>query len=157
MVSSAVKEGKLYHLIEDTMAEYFVRNTCYEVYFISSGKPMIKITKENITHFKKLYFKERVYWDNQFIVAFDIPPLKIEVAQYNKASIKVSSIYNSFEGLGGLVSEEEWFNKELDKRYIEATKPLHEARKRGEDPVWDVDLDKIRAEIKQELDEFCGL
>lgn len=156
MVSSAVKEGKLYNLIDDEMAEYFLNKTYYEVYFLASSKPMVRVTKSNFNHFQELYSKETKYWNNQFVVAFDIPPLKIEIKEYDSVSFKISSIYNSFEALGGLVSEEEWFSKEVDKRYIEATKPLHEARKRGEDPVWDVDLDKIRAEIKQELDEFCG-
>lgn len=158
MVTSLVKNGKLYNLVWDDFAEYLVNNTSYEVYFISSGFPKILVTKENFVYFKTLNNTETKYWNNQFIVAFDLPQLKIEIDQddYRGHKIKVSS-YNGFMGINYSDDEETWKSKEVDKRYQIAVEPLREARKRGESPVWDIDLDKIRAEVDAELNKFLGI
>lgn len=158
MVTNTVKDGKLYNLVWDDFAEYLVKNTSYEVYFISSGFPKILVTKENFAHFKTLNNAKSECWNNQFIVAFDLPQLKIEIDQddYEKHKLKISS-YNGFKGINYSDNKEVWKDKEIDKRYQIAVEPLREAHSKGENPVWDIDLDKIGAEVDAELDKFLGI
>ena len=155
MTTNAVKDGYLYQLIWDDYAKFLVSETDYDVYFISSGKPMIKVTKDNIGRFIELNSQKSEYWNNQFIVAHKLPPLKIESSQDREDSITITSCYNGFQSISNLSNAEGWFYKEWDKRIAEENKPFYEARKRGENGVY-ADINKIKADIIKEVEDFSG-
>jgi len=139
MVTNTVKDGKLYHLIWDEFAEFLINKTSYNVYFLSYNTPLLKVNKDNFKAFKKLNEEGKGYTGNNFILEIELPSLKITSDQY-KGRIKIDSSYDGFQGLC-FDSPDEWQSKEIDRIYIEKTKPLHEARKRGENPEWITDQD----------------
>jgi hypothetical protein len=128
------------------------------VFFVSSNNPMVKITKENLEHFKNLSEVETKYFDNNFVMEIELPAMEINIKQDGRGNhVEFKSAFNdSFRGFC-FDEFENWRHKKEEELMIAQSKPLHEARKRGENPVWDVDIDKIRQQVREEYEVFCGI
>lgn len=159
MVTNTIHNNKLYHLIWDEYAKFLVDKTSYNVFFISSGNPMVKVNKENFEHFKKLEEVETKYFDNKFVMEIELPAMEITVRQDSRGNhVDFKSTYN--DSLRGFCFDEfeKWKHKKYEEINLIYTKPIMEARKRGENPVWDVpSVEEIRKQIEDKYNEFCGI
>jgi hypothetical protein len=158
MVTNTIHNNKLYHLIWYEYAEFLVNETIYNVFFVSSGNPMVKITKENLQHFKELSEVETKYFDNNFVMEIDLPAMEINIRQdRNGNHVEFKDAFRgSFSGFS-FKEFEDWRHKVEEDLMNEQIRPIQEARKRGENPVWDVDLDGIRKKVREDYEVFCGI
>jgi hypothetical protein len=160
MVTNTIHNNKLYHLIWYEYAKFLVNETAYNVFFVSSGNPMVKITKENLQHFKELSESKTKYFDNIFVMEIELPAMEITFKQDhigNRVEFKSNQMSDSFRGFC-FDEFDRWKHKryeELDNEYM---KPIREARARGEDPAWNVpSVQEIMTQIENEYNEFCGV
>jgi hypothetical protein len=160
MVTNTIHNNKLYHLIWYEYAEFLVNETRYNVFFVSSGNPMVKITKENLQHFKELSEVETKYFDNNFVMEIDLPAMEVTFKQNSRGNyieFKSNQMSDSFSGFS-FKEFEDWRYKRYNELNNEYTKPIREARARGENPAWNVpSVDDIMAQIKEEYEVFCGI
>lgn len=158
MVTNTIHNNKLYHLIWDEYAKFLVEKTSYNVFFISSGNPMVKITKENFEYFNTLNKTETKYFDNQFVMEIELPSMEINIKQDGKGNhVDFKSSFS--DSLRGFCFDEfeKWKHEKYREVYLEYTKPIMEARKRGENPEWTVPkVKEIMEQIESRYNEFCG-
>jgi hypothetical protein len=158
MVTNTIQNNKLYHLIWYEYAQFLVNETRYNVFFISSGNPMVKITKENLEHFKKLSETKTEYFDNIFVMEIELPAMEINIKQDGRGNhIEFKS--NSSDSFRGFSFKEfeDWRHKIEEDLMNEQIRPIREARNRGENPAWNVDLDGIRNKVREDYELFCGI
>jgi len=159
MVTNTIQNNKLYHLIWYEYAKFLVNETSYNVFFVSSNNPMVKITKENLEHFKNLSEVETKYFDKKFVMEIELPIMEINMKQDSRGyHVEFRNTLMS-DGFSGFCFDEfeTWRHKKEQELINEKTAPLRDARKRGENPVWDVDIDKIRLRVRKDYEAFCGI
>jgi hypothetical protein len=159
MVTNTIHNNKLYHLIWYEYAKFLVNETAYNVFFVSSNNPMVKITKENLQHFKELSEIKTKYFDNRFVMEIELPAMEITFKQDhigNRVEFKSNQMSDNFRGFC-FDEFDRWKHKRYEELNNEYTKPIREARARGEDPAWNVpSVQEIMTQIENEYNEFCG-
>jgi hypothetical protein len=159
MTTNTIHNNKLYHLIWYKYAKFLVNKTSYGVFFVSSDNPMVRVTKENLQHFKKLSEIKTKYFDNKFVMEIELPAMEINIKQDhngNHINFNSNQMSSSFRGFS-FKEFEDWRHKKEEDLMNEQIKPIREARDRGENPVWDVDLDAIRKKVREDYELFCGI
>lgn len=121
MVTSEVRNGKLYLLCFDELAEFLVNNSKYTVLFGSYNRPAIKVNKDNFNWCKDLVIKADGTSDCNFIIELELPSLEIKATEdRNGVTLSVNSNPRYHPAFTGISFDDlnVWRNKEVEKRLI---------------------------------------
>lgn len=112
-ITSEVRDGKLYVLCFEELAEFLVFNSKYKVLFCYHGLPAIKVTKENFQ-----WCKEKGSGMG-FIYELELPLLEIVACENHNGlnlTVRFNPKYNSYFTSHDFSDVEIWREKEIEKR-----------------------------------------
>ncbi len=119
MVTSEVRDGKLYLLCFEELAEFLVKNSRYTVLFGSYNRPAIKVNEKNFDWCLNLVKKAEGTSDCNFIIELELPSLEVKMSEgHNGLRFSVNSnprYRSSFTGIS-FDDLNVWRNKEIEKR-----------------------------------------
>ena|SRR6478736_2318001 len=119
MVTSEVRDGKLYVLCFEELAEFLVFNSRYKVLFCSYNFPAIIVNKDNFEYCKKLHKQGEGTSDHNFIYELELPSLEVKMAEgHNGLDFSVNSNPRYRSAFTGLSFENVkiWREKEIERR-----------------------------------------
>lgn len=111
MVTSEVRDGKLYVLCFEELAKFLVFNSTYKVLFCFHGLPAITVNKENYN-----WCKEK---GDTFVYELELPDLEINMTENHTGvnlSINSNPRYLSFLRGTSFDHVEVWREKEIERR-----------------------------------------
>lgn len=118
MVTSEVRDGKLYILCFEELAEFLVFNSRYKVLFCSYGLPAIIVNQNNFEYCKKLHKEGEGTSDHNFICELGLPALEVKISD-NHFSVNSNPRYRtSFHGLS-FEDVNVWRENEIERRLKE--------------------------------------
>lgn len=143
MITSEVRDGRLYLLCFEELARFLVFNSMYRVLFGSYNRPAIRVNTYNFDWCLDLVKKAEGTSDCNFIIEFELPALEVKISEnYNGLMFSVNSNpkYNpSFQGIS-FDDLDIWREKEIEKR----------CKKLGSYQQ----LEKIREEVDNEIKQL---
>jgi len=141
--TSEVRDGKLYLLCFEELAEFLVNNSRYTVLFGSYNRPAIKVNKDNFNWCLDLVKKAEGTSDCNFIIELELPSLEIKATEdHNGVRLSVNSNPKYLPAFTGISFDSQyiWRNKEIEKRL----------KKLGSYQ----ELDKVTKEVDEELKQL---
>lgn len=119
MVTSEVRNGKLYVLCFEELAEFLVFNSRYTVLFGSYNRPAIKVSKDNFNLCLEIVKKAEYTSDCNFVIELELPSLEIKTTEYsNEVKVSVNSNPKYGRYFNGISFDEAdvWREKEIERR-----------------------------------------
>jgi len=140
MITSEVRDGKLYLLCFNELAEFLVNNSHYTVLFSSYNRPAIKVNKDNFDWCLDLVNKAEGTSDCNFIIELDLPSLEVKISEaHDGLSFSINSNPKYMPAFTGISFDDLdiWREKEIEKRLQKLGSYL--------------ELDRIREEVENEI------
>lgn len=138
--SSEVRNGKLYVLCFEELAEFLVNESRYTVLFGSYNRPVIKVNKTNFHWCLDLVKKAEGTSDCNFIIELELPSLEVKTTEdHNGVRLSINSNPKYHPAFTGISFDplDVWRNKEIEKRVL----------KLGSFKEWE----KVSEEVDEEL------
>lgn len=143
MVTSEVRDGKLYLICFEELAEFLINKSKYTILFGSYNRPAIKVNKDNFNWCLDLVKKAEGTSDCNFIIELGLPSLEVKMSEgHNGLSFSINSNPKYMPAFKGISFDDLdiWRGKEIEKRLQKLGSYL--------------ELDRITEEVDNELKQL---